>query len=457
VRIFLLFSLFLSFSLSNAIPIDVNLNFEDDYVQPSSGYSEPDPDRYNLQKVSVEYDQIAPTSFHLDGSKLAVTFLDDPLHIKRISKSSGELESFEYPSVNSNVSYTFESVRFNKSKPYILDENLNTIWMWDEPSGFWSDIRDEYDVPNGDIYDIYFFGEVLHLVLFDGFFYSIWNLASGFEKIDEMVDEPKTIVSYLSTPIIISDTHVKKIGNEFAKVSYGLNTIYTYRAYKPTFTEDGVLLSASGSGSRELIWYSFSDNSITKIYEPEVAEESKGCSNYSTVEIHCMFQTGPSELAIYKLDDGVLELDSVFSFNDESIDLRGVSLFSVYGKTRIIQLLLEKENSSHLLEWSPIKFRTLSSTPDGQYHYYLGLNPLDSKNYFLRSSETGVEINRYDIEGSSETSPLVADDEYPEYRVMEVEDFSSSDSGIGSMPTYLLAMLLILLTPRIRSNRVSGV
>ncbi len=289
-------------------------------------------------------------------------------------------------------------------------------------------------------------------MLFDASFYSIWQLTSEFEKIDELEDEPETIVSYLSTPIILNGTYVKKIGSEFASVSYGLNEISTHNS---AFTDDGVLLSTYGSGNRELIWYSFADNSIKKVYEPEVAEELKRCSSHSTSEIHCMFQTGPSELAIYKLDEGIFQLDSVFSFNDESIDLNGVYLFSIYGQTRIIQLLLE-EYSSYLLELSPFNSRVLSNTPDGHQHFSLGLNSSGSKHYFVRSSEVGMEINRYDIEGNTEITPLVTEDEYPEYRVMEVEDSSSSDSGIGSMPTYLLAMLLILLTPRVRSNRVSG-
>ncbi len=440
MRLFLLLCLFLSFSTLNAIPIDVDLNFDEVYALPGGGYSEPDLDRYNLQKVAMEYDQFVSIWFDLDGEKLTVTFLDDPLSMKSVLHASGELDTFEYPSVNSNVSYTFDSVRFNKSTPYILDKELNTLWVWDEFSKSWTDIRDEYDLPNGEIYDVYFFNEVLHLVLFDGSFYSIWKLASEFEKIDEMVDEPKIIVSYLSTPTIINGTHVKRIGSEFSKVSYGLNEISTHNS---AFTDNGILLSTYGSGGRELIWYSFADNNIAKVYEPEMAEELKRCSSHSTSGIHCMFQTGPHELAIYKLDEGIFQLDSVFSFNDESIDLNGVYLFSIYGQTRVIQLLLE-EYSSYLIELSPSNSRTLSSTQDGHQHFSLGLSSLDDKHYFIRSSEAVVEVNRYDIEGSLEAIPLVTEDEYPEYRVMETENSSSGNSGTGSMPTYLLAMLLIL-------------
>ena len=446
VHLFLLLILFLSCSsLLNAIPIDVNLYFEDDYVLTGEGYSDPDSDRYNLQKVSLEYERLVSTWFNLDGDKLTVTFLGEPLSKKTISKISGEVSSFEYPSVNTGVPNDFESVHFNNATPYILDKKLNTIWIWDQPSEFWFNIRDEYNVPSGEIYDIYFFDEFLHIVMFEGSFYSVWQLTSEFEKIDELGDEPEKIINYANTPIILNKNFVKKVGSEFTKVYYNFKKISTYH-HNPT-TETGVLLSPFNPDVTELVWYSFSENSISRINQPEMAEEWMGCSNYSTPEIHCMFQMGPSEFAIYKLDNGAFQLDSVFSFNDEGIDLRGASLFSIYGQTRIIQLQLEEENSSHLLEWSPIKSRTLSSTPDGQYHLYFGLNLLENKNYFIRSSEVGIEINKYDVEGDLEIIPLVSENEYPEYRVMKVEGSSSSNSGSGRIPIYMIVILLVLLIP----------
>lgn len=447
MRLFILLIFFVFMYSLNAIPIDVDLSFEEDYAALGAGYSEMDSDRYNLQKVSVEYEQLGSTWFDLDDGKITVSFLGEPFSIKTISEVSGEVYSFDYPSVNSNISYSFDTVKFNKLAPYILDEYLNTIWIWSEPSESWLDIRDEYSVPDGDILEIYFFDELLHLVIFDGSLYSIWHLSNEFEKIDELEEAPETIVYYTKDSIILNKNFVKKIGSDFQKVYYGINEA---SIFYPAFTGDGVLLSMIGSASVELVWYSFLDNSLTKIYNPKVAEEWKGCGNYSMSEMHCMFQTGPHELAIYKLADGEFKLDSVFSFNDESIDLRGVSLFSVYGKTRIIKLQLEEENSSHLLELSPTKSRIFSSTPDGQYHFYLGLSVLDNKNYFVRSSEVGVEINRYDIEGSTEIVPLVLEDEYPEFRVMEIESSSSRASGSGSMPIYLLVMLLTLLSFSVR-------
>ncbi len=444
VRLFLFLSLLFPYSLSAAIPVYLNLDLVDEYASTGEGYTSPASSRNGLQQLFLEYDADAlgvTWANFFEGGILINDFSNSGLSKRTISLVSGKVEDFEYPLINYGVSYA--SIYMNHITPYSLDVSLNTVWAWDESSGLWTDLRSEVELPSGNIYDIYFTDNYLNLIVVDGSNYTFWQLTDKFERIDEIDYRPERIISHSSAPMILSGKYVKKVGSDFTKVSFGIEEL---RPFNSADDKGGILFTEDKKDGGKLVWYSYSDDLLTMIEQPELSQGLLGCGSYYTAEIYCTFQVGVSEIAIYKLKGEGFQLDSVFTFSDGDIDLEGVSLFALYGENRVIQIKHEESNSTALIEISPYASKVLSSAPEPQTQYLLGIHPADGKNYFFRSSESGWEINRYDISEPVEVISLVNAEDYPEYRILKNEEKSSSH-GFGSLTLELLFMLLVFLMP----------
>ena len=216
---------------------------------------------------------------------------------------------------------------------------------------------------------------------------------------------------------------------------------------------NGILFFPTDINNAGMLWYDVIDNHVQTIDMPKLAVEFNNCRTASS-DIYCMFKMDENIVALYKLSENRFLLDSVFDFSLIPLEIDRLEFSGAYAQARLLNYH-NRESGMYLFEVTSFDSNILVKSKDRYGYIYPAVNYKTGINYLIGFGED-MRLARYEWDNTQDTRPLVFDDEYFEYRVMTSKSTYSKNGG-GSMPTYLLAMLLILLTPRVRPNRVSGV
>ncbi len=489
MRTFLLLSLFLSFSSLAAIQIDVDFSsVSEDFYYDGEGYSPIDLNLHNIQYLNLPNDFFnmntwidinSDNEFHMWG------FGDG---IKRFSvTAAGEIDQFTYPDsvIKSRVSHSEFKIESDNDDIYILDRFANTIRQWVGTESTWKDLRIEWDIPQGTIQTFFKFQGTWFLVVYNNSVCSTWSVGAASEKISEysecwehseyytdnennlahLIIQDKVEVIY-NYPVHIVDRDAHGVGESKHYLSIRRENGREY-VIQDTFSSvledsfsfnyivqsNGILFFSTDIDNAGMFWYDVIDNHVQAIDMPKLAMEFNNCRSASG-DIYCMFKMDENIVAIYKLSEGGFLLDSVFDFSLITHEIDRLEFSGAYAQTRLVNYH-NRENEMYLFEVTSFDSNVLVKSKDRYGYIYPVVNYKTGINYLIGFGED-MRLARYEWDNTQDTRPLVFDDEYFEYRVMTSKSADSKNGG-GSMPTYLLAMLLMLLIPRVRSYPVSGV
>jgi hypothetical protein len=486
-RTVIFFSLLFSSAVnaeSIKIPLSLDGPFAEDLAYPENGYSEPDPDFYNMQRLSVisEPQLFNSYSNFIDGV-LDIWKLDGVFRKLSVS-NTGEKTEFIYPEEGAPLEINFDNLNYLNGI-YVVDEALNTIKYFDKEENAWVDYRSIYNLPEGEITTLFRQENTLHMIVKESELCTVWKFKAALEKQFEFQgcekkewfyheqDEDGGWASgsnvnrvYSFSDSVVLEVHQHRTGltksrslsiqkmvegstkrfvhkesgvleeNEFESTEYSAG----YRV------EDGILYLSTELASGGVRFYDVESDTLKSLPYPKSAQTFKVC-NGGLFGLYCTFNMGADTYAVYKVVNREFVLDSIYDLSSHSGSNYEFAFSGPYGRARLV-LLVDGNNNEYAIEVMNHNTAVLLSM-EGRY----GIHPIintDGRNVLMEYRQ-GLKLHRYEWDSTEEVTPLIEDDEFPEYRVMTSvsRNKKSSDEllGIGSLNLYLLILFLFILFP----------
>jgi len=460
--IFLL--LFSSTTWASSVSICVDIDMSIDpivYVDPASGVSS-----YTSETVDGGCSETKIFSIsEQDDLSISVMYGDNYLEEKRIYFGGTNTDRV-FPETN----FDYERVYSVNGTPYLIDVASDSIWQWDSALSYWKDLGDLISLPQGNLDESAFvYGDALYFSVLDGDDKGLWKLGLIPEKVSEL---NLTDAKLAFTQQGIGQFH--QLSETYYEINWLIDSYPTFgfAFYSGQVSYFNANANSSGSlftlfvGDQTSLFWLDSVGVSSSVELPLGWKYFGGCFNSQT-NILCAFDVEGQGFSLYEVVDGGLKLDSIVG--SDTFDLSLIVLKNIYaaGKNRFISF--EVNGASYLYSANDIGQYLLDSGNTENMNYYLYHSRDFSRFYWLEYSADSVKINKVDIAGDSTYQRLYVE---PSESIEEESDEDSSKSidgesemansgegsdGGGSMPIYLLAMLLILLAPRVRWYRVSGV
>ena len=217
-------------------------------------------------------------------------------------------------------------------------------------------------------------------------------------------------------------------------------------------TNTGTFIMFYGDVLSTAFWLQSAPMSVKAVKFPQNLKSFSGCTSVNN-QAFCMFNVEGLGYALYEMVDGEFVLDTQLN---EAFSGKHINGIYAVGEKRYISAFYDGVTGSrsylYLADSEGVKRLYSHEVANSQSQFFIKPSILEGTFYWI--SQVLGETLIYKAEASGDfTFKRNLDSIVP----IESPAEESSGGGSGSMPTYLLAMLLMLLFPRVRWRQVSGV
>jgi hypothetical protein len=357
--------------------------------------------------------------------------------------------------------------------PYILDTVGDTILEWN--INYWNDTQVSQNLP-------------------DGHYYSAVPYSSGYliTAADKQIDDPKTVDvdeskiepavptmlwdagdATQEVPIIGSVSDSKYIKTPNGTLQFFSENLSTYTGHwldnnEPDFTvgvnsvdypyvhsattNTGTFITFYNDKGISVMFWLAAGSSVGQAIEiPEGMKSFYGCYTANS-KAFCMLNVESLGFALYEMEDGEFVLDTQLN---EALSGKNINGIYAIGNNRYISAFYSGSSGSH-------SYLYLANGKEVEVVLEADINSNQGEYFFLPSAQEGLYYWISTNTGSTKIYKAEASGDFAFERnldsIVRIESPAeeSSGSGSGSMPIYLLAMLLILLIPSFKSRPLSN-
>ena len=479
--IFLL--LFSSAALGAGITIDVDLQMTIDEIE----YVDAEPDGTDssvtssiaMEHIASSWNEIEATKQGLDSfqaitvnhsnsragvlvelsnREIEILYKDNTLNVIELNVD-GSQDVGIYPEIPNDI----ESYGLLNGIPYILDVEADTIWQWD--TDYWRDLAATQSLPAGEYQSVLSYGSNYLLSTEDETDGGLWQVGLTNQQLSTVTWPNDSSMIWTSAGFLqfydggLNELVAHWLGGNKSDFTVSLDKDL-YPFVYGTATDSGTILTFYGNNSVNLTWLSTGSSAELEVFEmvlPKNLRSFNWCYG-AYPKAFCVMNMQDVGYALYEVVEGEFVLDSILN---EAFSGKSINGIYAIGEHRFISAYYNGVGGdrSYLYAVNGTGVETImsverSSTDDPYYilpsrdegvFYWVGKELGSTQLY--KGYASGDFIFKRNVEAPQQVDDVVA----------ESNDTSEGSGGGGSMPIYLLAMLLMLLTPRVRSNRASGV
>lgn len=380
--------------------------------------------------------------------ELNILYMNDMLNAITVNEDGSQLLGV-YPTIENAIgTYGISS----SGAPYILDTESDVIWQWE--TDYWMDLSTLKNMPSGDFVSTIPYAGGYLLSTESNEEETLWHVGNVTQQVSSVSWPAKSNFLYTSIGILqlynenLTSYTGNWIGTGKSDFVIDVNFVdypYVYSAA----TSTGTFLHFYNKEKFKLIWLS-SESSLTKNIElPKNWRRFYGCFT-SYPKAFCILDMEDVGLSIYELENGEFILDTQLNeaFSGKTIN----GIYSI-GKNRFISAHYSgaSGNYSYLYSINEEGVETTMevSRSSVEEPYYIFPSNFEEGAFYWIGKGFG-ETNIYKAEASGNfIFDRNLDSIVP---IVSAEDGSSG--GSGTMPVYLLVMLLMLLRPGVRWRQI---
>ena len=374
-----------------------------------------------------------------------------------------------YPFTGSSLS----DYGLRNGAPYVLDTLNDTILEWNV--NHWDDIKVSQNLPDGHYYSAVPYSNGYLITTADR------QLDDEETEVDESKEEPAVPTmlwdagdatqevpiigqvsdsKYINTPDGALQIYSENLstytghwlGNSEADFTINVNAVDYPLIHSATTSAGTFIAFYNSEGISIMFWLAAGSPSGQGIEVPQGMKAFYGCFSANN-KAFCMLNVESLGFALYEMENGEFILDTQLN---EAISGKNINGIYSIGNNRYISAFYKGVSGSHSYlylasgeEVTTVFEATISSS---QGEYFLLPSSQEGMFYWIGANTGSTKIYKAEASGDF-TFKRNLDSIVP----IESPAEESSGGGSGSMPTYLLAMLLMLLFPRVRWRQVSGV
>lgn len=295
-----------------------------------------------------------------------------------------------------SVDYLHE-LKFRSGKSIFIDNELDTIEVWNESLNYWASLNDLYSYPNdGFIEDIFLFSGHYYVSIIGGADEGLWKL--GFPSI-KTSDFPLSVNPVVGTSFGLFQFDfngrllLREIGADETEYAIDVD-IKDVKYFRTMQTSSGVYFFIGGDEFSKIYYLDEDAQVLKSVKIPHDVSVLHGCNGHYPNAFCAAASYNLLEksifMHIYRLLDGEFVLDAVIK--DQVVYNSGLSLMNVagYGKNRVItffegenkiRVYTLNEEGLHLVDTIfPIRGKSSAFFLDGLSgdSFYLGAKNSDS-------------------------------------------------------------------------------
>ena len=402
--------------------------------------------------------------------ELNALYMNGLLNAIRINEDGSQVLGVYPPIENAIGSYGM----LLNGVPYVLDTENNLIWQWE--TDYWMDLSASKEMPAGEYVAVTPYGNGYLLSTDSNDEATLWYVggttqAGGSPLALSTVSWPSesglvyTSLGYLQ---IFSENLSSYTGHWLgagkSDFQIDVNAV-DFPYYQTAIASTGIFINFYSSNNFQFYWLPSSDEldspEMMPIELPNNWRTFNGCFT-AYPKIFCVFNVQDVGFSLYELEGGEFVLDSQLNEAVSGKTINGV--YSV-GKNRFISAYYNgtSGNYSYLYSINEDGIETTMKVSRSSLDdpYYIHPSSYELGQFYWVGKGVGA-TNIYKAEASGDFAfdrnlDSIVPIESPVEGSSAEGSSGGGSGGSGSMPTYLLAMLFMLLLPSVRWRQVSGV